>query len=76
MSFDYKYYLETYPDLRHLNNTEAYQHWLNYGINEGRRCCDEIINYDIAITITIHLFNEKLFNEFLVYINNVKKVFT
>lgn len=75
MIFNYKYYLEKYPDLRHLNHDEAYSHWLNCGINEGRKCCGEIINIETAITVIIHLFDENLFNEFLVYINNVKTVF-
>ena len=30
--FDYKYYLETYNDLRHLNYQQAYSHFHNFGI--------------------------------------------
>ena len=33
-NFDYKFYLEKYPDLRHLNKSDAYNHFINHGIKE------------------------------------------
>jgi hypothetical protein len=36
--FDYKFYISEHNDLSHLNNKiDAWNHWLNYGINEGRK---------------------------------------
>jgi len=75
MEFNYKYYLDTYVDLRHLNEEQARLHWLNYGIYEGRSCSIKKINTETNITIIIHLFNENLFDEFLGYISNVKNIF-
>jgi hypothetical protein len=75
MEFDYKYYLDTYVDLRHLNEEQARLHWKNHGIYEGRSCSIQKINTETNITIVIHLFNENLFHEFVGYINNVKLVF-
>ena len=73
--FDYKYYLETYVDLRHLNYEEAYLHYQTDGIKEGRLCFKQILNTETNITIILHLFNTELFDEFIHYINNVKDVF-
>jgi lipopolysaccharide biosynthesis protein len=70
MKFDYKYYIDTYQDLKHFNYDDAYNHWLNYGIKEGRSCCVEP-----NVVIMIHLFYENLYREFLGYIDNVKAVF-
>ena len=37
IDFDWKYYIEKYPDLNSLKTKEeAWQHWINHGINEGR----------------------------------------
>ena len=76
MEFDYEFYLATYPDLRNLNKEEAHLHWLNHGISEGRRCSSNPINTETHVTIVIHLFNETLFGEFLIYIKKVKIVFS
>ncbi len=75
MEFNYKYYLDKYVDLRHLNEEQARFHWLNHGMNEGRSCCSQKINTETNITIIIHLFNESLFGELIGYVNNVKLVF-
>ena len=76
MEFDYKFYLDTYPDLQHFDEHKALNHWQNYGFREGRRCCKNMkTNYETNVTIMIHLFQEDLFTEFLSYINNVKEVF-
>ena len=74
--FDYKYYLETYPDLRHLNEQQALEHWHKYGMKEGRICKKPAINNETNITIIIHLFHGNLLDEFIGYIENVKTVFT
>jgi hypothetical protein len=78
MKFDYEFYLETYPDLKHMDKDSAYSHWINYGITEGRICSmnNVPINNETHITIIIHLFNESLFSEFLTYIKKVKIVFS
>jgi len=35
--FVWKYYIEKYPDLKHMQTPEeAWQHWINHGKNEGR----------------------------------------
>ena len=73
--FDYKYYLETYPDLRHFTKDQALHHWKVHGKNEGRKCKREKINDINNITIIIHLFHEKLLDEFLEYIHAVGQVF-
>ena len=73
--FDYNYYLETYPDLRHFTEDQALYHWNMHGKKEGRKCKREIINDETNITIIIHLFYENLLDEFLGYINLVGKVF-
>jgi hypothetical protein len=75
LNFDYEYYLNNNIDLRQFNKEEAYSHWINFGIKEGRSANYEKINFETNITIIIHLFHESLFDEFLEYINNVKKVF-
>ena len=75
MSFNYKFYLDTYSDLRHLNKEQAYQHWINHGIKEGRICKPQSINTTTNITIIIHLFFEPLLDEFIGYINDVNSVF-
>ena len=39
--FDWKFYLDLYPDLKKagINTQEkAYQHYINHGKNEGRAC--------------------------------------
>ena len=75
--FDYKYYLETYQDLRHFTKDQALHHWNTHGKKEGRKCKREIeiINDKTNITIIIHLFHENLLDEFLEYIHAVGQVF-
>ena len=75
MEFDYKFYTNTYKDLSHFNDVEAYTHWLTFGIKEGRYCSKQLMNFETNVTIIIHLFNETLFDEFLTYISYVKAVF-
>ena len=29
--FDYEFYLDLYPDLRHLSKKNAYEHYINHG---------------------------------------------
>lgn len=74
-NFDYDFYLENYRDLRHLNKTDAYNHFINHGIKEGRICHREIINTETNITIVIHLYHTHQFEKMTSYIENVKKVF-
>lgn len=74
-NFDYKFYLETYTDLSNLNETEAYNHFVNHGIKEGRICHREQINTETNITIVIHLFHTNQFEKMSSYIENVKTVF-
>lgn len=73
--FDYEFYLATYPDLRQFDQDAAYRHWINHGIEEGRRSSSSPIDTETKITIVIHLFNEDLFDEFKIYIKKVKIVF-
>lgn len=86
-NFPYKDYINDYPDLRHFNKEEAYNHWIIFGIKEGRKIkayidnsaptiINTIINSTTHIVIIIHLFQTELLNEFINYINNVKQVFT
>jgi hypothetical protein len=75
-NFDYTFYLETYADLRHLNKTDAYNHFVNHGMNEGRICTKPIINNETNITIIIHLFHTNQFEKMSSYIYNVKDVFS
>jgi len=36
IKFNYKFYLDNYPDLRHLDYESAFKHYLDYGEKEGR----------------------------------------
>ena len=65
MSFDYNFYISKYSDLKKMNESEALYHWNNHSIKEGRQCSRPIINFETNVTIIIHLFHEKLFDEFL-----------
>jgi hypothetical protein len=73
--FNYKNYITKYNDLKYMNYEQAYNHWIHCGIKEGRTCTINQVNFETHITIIIHLFKEEMFNEFLEYITNVKKVF-
>jgi len=76
MDFDYAFYLDKYPDLRHFTKWQAYHHWIKFGKKEGRICKKELnINNTTNITIIIHLFYEELFAEFVEYIKSVRSVF-
>jgi len=49
--FDWKSYIENNNDLQHINTKEeAWEHWINYGKNEGRffydNSCLKISNFD------------------------------
>lgn len=35
-NFDYKYYIELYPELKIKNELDAVNHWINYGFNEKK----------------------------------------
>lgn len=74
-NFDFDYYLLTNSDLRHLSEKDAYLHYINFGIKEGRVGFKHI-NQITNITIILHLFNTNLFNEMLLYIKSVKKIFS
>jgi len=52
--FNWKFYINNYDDLKNISTPEeAYNHWLNYGKNEKRKCHD--FKWD-----TYLLFNEDL----------------
>ena len=74
--FDYKYYLEKYTDLRHLDYDKALNHYITCGKNEGRIAYKKIPNTVTNITVILHLFNTNLFDEMKSYIKNVKDVFS
>lgn len=66
MDFDYAFYLDKYPDLRHFTKEQAYNHWVTCGIKEGRICKKKFnINNTTNITIIIHLFHEELLADLL-----------
>ena len=58
-----------------LNKENALEHWVNRGYYEGRIGKPYIINFTTNICIVIHLYNEELLDEFLIYIKNVKTIF-
>lgn len=68
MEFNCEFYSETHPELKDLDANSAYSHWLNRGSISQ-------VNTETNVTIIIHLFNECLFDEFLIHIKNVKAVF-
>ena len=77
--FDYKFYINEYIDLKDFSYLEALQHWKKYGIVEGRKCSQtyyEIKKDDNKILISIHLYYEDMFSNFVLYIKNVISVFT
>ena len=74
--FDYKCYINRYRDLRNLTRDQAYNHYINHGIKEGRCATRKHVNTTTKISIIIHLFNDYMFDEMLSYINQVKEVFT
>lgn len=74
--FDYDFYLDSYEDLRGMTPENAVYHWKTYGKYENRKCNRKnLVNYVTNITIVIHLFHEDLLDEFIGYVNDVKKVF-
>ena len=73
-NFNYHNYLFNYKDLRKLSYFNAFHHYLNFGIKEGRNSGNPI-NNKTNITIILHLFNLNLLNEMIDYINQVKRVF-
>ena len=40
IDFNYFEYINNYDDLRFFNYSQAYLHYLNYGMSEGRICRD------------------------------------
>jgi hypothetical protein len=70
--FDYNYYINMYPDLRHFNKQDAYNHYINHGKKEGRKCH---INTETNITIMVHLYHTNQFNKISSYLINVNKIF-
>lgn len=36
--FDYKYYIKNNIDLANFNNKQAFDHWIDFGSKEGRKC--------------------------------------
>lgn len=53
--FDYKYYIEEYPDLQKkiTNEIEAWMHYWEYGITENRKCK----NYKCEIDTNFYINN-------------------
>jgi hypothetical protein len=49
-SFPYDKYLRDYSDLRHFNKEQAYNHWLEYGIEEERK----LVNYNYKDYINLN----------------------
>ena len=49
-TFPYKEYLNDYVDLRHFNKEEAYNHWLEFGIEEERN----LVNYNYIDYINLN----------------------
>lgn len=43
-NFDYRYYISKYIDLKHLTEEQAYIHYMNHGIKEGRIAIKRIVN--------------------------------
>lgn len=74
--FDYDFYLDLYPDLRHFNKEEAYNHYLTFGIKEGRKAFKIMENNETNVTIIVHLFFENLIDEILDYIKDISDVFS
>jgi hypothetical protein len=62
INFNWKKYIEINNDLNHVKNKEeAWDHWINHGKNEGRKCCLEEIETKIETIKTIdkNIENEK-----------------
>lgn len=47
IDFDYRFYVNMYPDLRHLKENEALEHYKTYGKKEGRICKKPDFDYDL-----------------------------
>ena len=45
IDFNYQFYLETYPDLRHFSEDEARKHYVELGRKEGRICAKIPFDY-------------------------------
>jgi len=43
--FNYKYYIQKYPEFKNMNATQAENHYLQYGIKQGKVCNKENIFY-------------------------------
>jgi hypothetical protein len=63
INFNWKKYIELNNDLNHVKNKlEAWEHWINHGKNEGRKCSLEEIETKIETkieTIDKNIENEK-----------------
>jgi hypothetical protein len=74
-NFSYSDYIESNNDLKDFGKKEAYLHFLNHGIHEGRISKVTCVNTETNIVIIIHLYNLNMLDEFLEYVENVKKIF-
>ena len=67
--FDWLFYLDIYPDLGQngiFTEEQAYQHWLRFGKEEGRKCCMDMIikcnnNYQVKKEIYISEYQNNKF---------------
>ena len=67
--FDWKYYIQTYSDLRDsgiFTREKAYEHWMNYGMKEGRLPKSPIIEPEVTEPVQSECVNknESEFSEF------------
>lgn len=74
-NFNYYEYINNYCDIENMNNKEAYEHYINYGINENRKYDTHFLddfNYNFYINEYKDLKNLKYEEAILHYIRNGK----
>jgi len=67
-NFPYNEYINDYPDLRHLNKEDAYNHWVNYGIDEDRKLNNYNYKEYLEYNVDIRHLNKK--DAYFHWINN------
>lgn len=71
--FDWKKYIETYNDLKHVKTEEeAWDHWINYGKNEGR----QYFSMKIQLDTTQDEYNDFDWKKYIELYNDLKHIST
>jgi hypothetical protein len=74
--FDWKFYVNKYPDLKHIKNeNDAYKHYLLYGKNENRIPCNKRFITEFITDMKFEGIPLKEYNANKIKIDTVNKIF-